>query len=78
MLVGSPLINWAKSCIEQFTFVPKVVLIDLLDENSKPLAAWTFVNAYPIGIKFSDFKAQENAIVVETLELCYDYFTKTL
>ncbi len=76
MLIGSPLINWAKTCIEQFTFKPATVVVNLMDEVSSPIASWKFINAYPVGIKISDFKSQENAVVVETLELCYDYFNK--
>jgi phage tail-like protein len=76
MLIGSPLIAWAATSIEQFTFTPKVVNISLLDETNAPISTWRFVNAYPVSMKISDFKAQENSIVVETLELCFDYFTK--
>jgi phage tail-like protein len=76
MLIGSPLINWAKTSIEQFTFKPATVVVNLMDETSAPISSWKFINAYPIALKISDFKAQENAIVVETLELCYDYFSK--
>ena len=76
MLVGSPLINWAKNAIEQFTFKTATVVVNLMDETSAPIASWKFINAYPVALKISDFKAQENAIVVETLELCYDYFSK--
>lgn len=76
MLIGSPLIAWAKNHFELFTFSPKVVNLNLLDEQGSPLSTWRFVNAYPVGLKISDFKAQENALVVETLELCFDYFTK--
>ncbi len=77
MLIGSPLITWARNSFELFTFTPKVVNINLLDEQQSPLASWRFVNAYPVGLKVSEFKAQENALVVETLELCFDYFTRT-
>jgi hypothetical protein len=35
-----------------------------------------FVNAYPVAMKISEFKAQENTLVVETMELWFDYFTK--
>src|SRR5690348_5526049 len=76
MLLGSPLIDWARSAVEQFSFTPKTVIINLMDENASPLASWKFINAYPVSLKVSDFKAQENAIGVETLELCFDYFTK--
>jgi phage tail-like protein len=76
MLIGSPLIAWAQNSIEQFQFSPKIVNLNLLDQTGVPLSTWRFVNSYPVAVKFSDFKAQENAIVVETLELCFDYFTK--
>lgn len=76
MLLGSPLITWAQTSIEQVTFSPKTIVVNLMDEKSSPIASWKFINAYPVAIKVSDLKAQENAIVVETLELCYDYFNK--
>ena len=78
MLVGSPLINWVRDGIEQFKFTPKLVVVSLLNENAQPLATWNFINAYPVAFKISEFKAQENAIVLETLELAYNYFIKIL
>jgi len=76
MLIGSPLITWAQTSIGQFTFKPVTVVISLMDEKSTPIASWKLINAYPVGIKISDFKGQENAIVVESLELSFDYFDK--
>lgn len=76
MLIGSPLISWARSSFELFTFSPKIVNLNLLDETGAPISTWRFINTYPVSLKVSDLKAQENAIVVETLELCFDYFTK--
>ena len=76
MLLGSPLIAWVKTSIESFTFTPKTVYVKLLDEKKTPIAVWSFVNAYPVAVKISDFKAQENAIAIETLELAFSYFVK--
>ncbi|OKS86519.1 phage tail protein [Mucilaginibacter polytrichastri] len=76
MLLGSPLITWATHNIEEFSFYPKTIVVNLMDEQSRPIATWKFINAYPVSIKISDLKAQDNAIVVETLELCFDYFDK--
>jgi phage tail-like protein len=80
MLIGSPLIQWATDSVSSFKFKPKTVLVKLLAEGSGPstlkvITTWNLVNAYPIALKVSDFKAQEGSIVLETLELCYDYFT---
>lgn len=76
MLLGSPLITWARSSFELFEFKPKIVNLNLLDETGAPISTWRFMNTYPVAIKVSDFKAQENALVVETLELAFSYFTK--
>lgn len=78
ILLSSDLIDWARDAVEQFTIKTKTVVVSLLDEKQSPLASWTFVNAYPIALKVTDFKAQENAIACETLELAYENFTRTL
>ena len=76
MLIGSPLIKWAQTALGQFTFKPVTVVVTLMDEEASPLSTWNFVRAYPVGLKVSDLKSQDNSIVVESLELSYDYFTK--
>jgi phage tail-like protein len=76
MVTDSSLINWAKQAVEQFQFTTKTVVVSLLDENGGNLATWNFVNAWPVSLKISEFKAQENAIAVETLELSFDYFQR--
>jgi phage tail-like protein len=73
---SSPLIIWARQGVESFTFEPKTVLISLLDENGSPLASWNVANAYPISLLLSEFKAQENNIAIETLELAFNNFTR--
>ncbi|MCJ8208323.1 phage tail protein [Mucilaginibacter sp. RS28] len=77
LTTSSALITWAKAAVEQFTFSPKTVVINLMDENASPLASWNIKNAYPVALQFSDFKAQENGIVIETIDLAFDYFTRT-
>lgn len=76
MLKGSSLINWVRTSVERFKFVPKMVVVKLLDASGQPLISWRFSNAYPVSLRISEFKSQENAMVIETLELSFDYFTK--
>ena len=76
MVLNSDLINWARKAIEEFSFKTTTVNVNLLDETSAPIASWSFKNAYPVALKVSDLKAQDNAIVIETLELSYSYFTR--
>jgi phage tail-like protein len=70
------LIKWAQDNITKFSFMPKNLLIMLQDENRQPLATWMVAKAYPVGIKVSEFKSTENAVVVETIELSFDYFKR--
>jgi phage tail-like protein len=77
MVTDSFLVTWARKATEQFIFTTKTVVLSLLNDDGVPLAAWNFVNAYPVAIKMSEFKAQENSIAIETLELCFDYFERT-
>lgn len=78
MVLSSDLIDWARDAVEKFTIKTKTVVVNLLDETQKPLASWSFANAYPVALKISDLKAQENALVCESLELAYENFTRTL
>ncbi|MBI3135497.1 MAG: phage tail protein [Bacteroidetes bacterium] len=75
MLTDTALMIWITDAIENFLFTPATVTVILLDENKKSLASWQFKNAWPVKWSVSDFKAQENALVIETLELAYSHFT---
>ena len=77
ILKNSSLIaDWINKAVREFTFSPKQIDIMLLDENNLPTVSWSLVNAYPVAIKISEFKAKGNDIVVETLELAYNYFER--
>jgi phage tail-like protein len=55
--------------------VPTNVLISLLSPEHLPLQSWYVINAIPKKIQVSNFNAQENSVVVESLVLSYNYFT---
>jgi len=71
--IPSILTKWAEDAIYNLDFSPCTVLVSLLDENHLPLKNWIFYSAYPVKINVTDFKAQDNSVVVETLELAYKY-----
>ena len=75
LFVGSGITLWCKNAIEDFLFVPTNVLISLLSPEHIPLQSWYIVNAVPKKIQVSNFNAQENSVVVESLVLSYNYFT---
>jgi phage tail-like protein len=75
MLNGSEVVAWMKDAFQNRTFKTALVHIKLLNENHEPLKTWHVYNAWPKKWSVSDFNAQENAIVVETLDLSYSFFT---
>ena len=76
MFTDSSVAEWCRKAIEQFDFSPRDVRVILLNEQHEPLAAWTFLGAYPVKWSGSDLKAQDNALVIETLELSYRMFRR--
>ncbi len=75
LFIGSGITLWCKNAIEDFLFVPTNVLISLLTPEHIPLQSWYVVNAVPKKIQVSNFNAQENSVVIESLVLSYNYFT---
>lgn len=74
MLKNSGVIAWVKAALEGFQIVPINLTVKLLDENHEPLQTWSIVNAYPVQWSIGDFNAEESSLVIETLELTYNYF----
>jgi len=74
--MGSKLHDWCERAIGALDIDPKTVTVSLLNEAHAPLATWRFEGAYPVKYAVSDFKAQENAMSIETLELAYRRFTR--
>ncbi len=52
--------------------VPSNVLVSPLNKDNLPVyGGWLFVNAYPVKWTLSDFDANANQVVIETLEFAY-------
>ena len=78
LLTDSELISWMKDAIEEFVFSPTTVNVTLLNENGEPVGdTFSFINAWPVKWSVSDYKAQDNSLVVETIELAYSYFRRS-
>ncbi len=82
LLTGSAILDWMNSAMSTFftvvvyDFKPADIMITLLDEAGEPVAIWNVVQAYPLKWAVSDFKSTENTVVVETIELAYQYFER--
>lgn len=75
LLVRSELTDWIDRCINNLDIQPKEMFIKLLNENHEPLITWHLINVYPTKWSVSDFNSSNNAVVVESLQLYYQYFT---
>lgn len=75
LLVHSEVTDWILRSINDLDIQPKNVDVTLLNDKQEPLVTWHLVNAYPVKWVIGDFNASENAVVVETLQLYYQYFT---
>jgi len=75
MLTDSEVIKWCLRAFRDRDFEPSDITVTLMNEKSEPLKVWNVVHAVPRKWQASDLNANENAVVIETLELSYRYFT---
>ena len=75
LLIDSEVVSWCKDALQIFKIKPKDIDIVLLGEDHQALKTWSLKNAFPIKWSLSDFNAEENKVVIETLELSYNFFT---
>ena len=75
LLNDTAIFPWVKKCIEDFDIEPKNVDVILLNEEHEPLRTWHLVNAYPTKWSVSDLSAKTNGIVVESMQMYYQYFS---
>jgi phage tail-like protein len=75
VVTDSGIWTWVKNCMDNYTIEPREVFIKLLNDAHQPLMTWDVVGAYPTKWAVSDFNASNNSVVVESLQLFYQYFT---
>ena len=75
LLTDSEVIRWCFAAFRERQFQPTDVSVLLLNESGQPLRTWNVVHAIPKKWLITDLNANENSIVIETLELTYRYFT---
>ncbi|MDX2286884.1 MAG: phage tail protein [Bacteroidia bacterium] len=76
---SSSLADWCKQALQSNSAygsnMTKNIKVSLLDERGSVLTMWEFTRALPVKWSISNFNAQENALVLETLEFSYQTFT---
>ena len=75
MVTDSSVIKWCLDAFREHVFVPSDVNVILMNEKAEPLRTWKVAHAIPKKWLVSDLNANENSLVIETIELTYRYFT---
>lgn len=75
MLVGSDVVRWFLDAFRERLFKPTDISVILMNEKSEPLRSWNVTHAIPKKWSVSDLNANESSLVIETLELTYQYFS---
>jgi len=82
MLPGTAFLDWFNSAMNTYftvavyDFKPADITVTLMDEADNAVAVWNVKQAYPVKWTMSDLKSMENAIMIETIELAYQYFER--
>lgn len=70
------LVKWCRDAIENFDFKPVTLKVSLLNEEHQPIMSWNFVRAFPVKWEVSNLDATKNEVMVDTIELAYQYHTQ--
>lgn len=70
-VVGSLLNLEFNAAMSLFKFTPSNVMVTLFGETGIPLAGWLFLKAYPVRWATADLDANDEKILIDTLELAY-------
>jgi phage tail-like protein len=77
--IDSFLVEWVGQTVGSglsLPILPQNLLVTLLDGAGDPLVAWGFANAYPVRSQIAPLNASEGKVLIETLELSYNYFDR--
>ncbi len=81
VLKDSGVIQWCRKAIENYEIEPINITVKLLgiqQNNNQPqvqtLVTWKITHAWPKKWSVSDLNAEQSELLVETIELAYNYF----
>jgi len=71
MVIGSLLNLEFNEVLSLFKFRPSNVMVTLFGDDKTPLAAWLFLKAFPVKWSTSNLDAEDEGLVIDTMELAY-------
>ncbi|GAA4272686.1 phage tail protein [Aquimarina gracilis] len=74
----SGLTQWCQKAFQNLEVTPVgTVNVELLNENSTVLMQWELSHVWPVSWKVGELNAEKGEVLIETLELNYNYFKLT-
>jgi phage tail-like protein len=74
----SGLMKWCQEAFQNMIIKPLTgINVQLLDENNNPLMQWQLSHVWPVSWKIGELNAERGEVLIETLELNYNYFKLT-
>ncbi|NER12055.1 phage tail protein [Leptobacterium flavescens] len=71
----SGLTQWCQDAFQNMVITPVgKVNIELLNENHDVLMQWELSHVWPVSWKVGELNAEQGSVLIETLELNYNYF----
>jgi len=75
VIFDSSVIKWCLNTFENLQVRPVDIEVKLLNEKHEPLMTWAIKQAWPKKWSIEDLNAMDSKVLVESLELRYQYFT---
>jgi len=73
--LGSAVLDWFTAAFRDREFSPADINVILMNKQGQSLRTWNVAHAIPKKWLISDLNANENSVVIETMELSYRYFS---
>ncbi len=71
----SGLIKWCQQAFQNMIIRPLAnVDVELLNEDHTPLMRWQLSHVWPVSWKVGELNAEKGEVLIETLELNYNYY----
>lgn len=77
LMTNTALRDWFHSAIYELDILPITIWLKLLDPSGEPLLTHTFHKAWPKKWSITDYNSKNSEISIESLEICYQYFSIT-
>lgn len=69
----SGLTNWCQRAFDRYEIIPINLEVHLLNEAHDAMMKWEVIHAWPKNWKLGEFNAERSEVLLETLELNYNY-----